>query len=281
MRDVVDRCLEDLATSGRSTGRDLAATLAAEPVIVHADPDRLQQVVTNLVDNALKYTPANGAIRVSVGHDADEAVIAVKDTGIGIAPEVLPHVFDIFRQAEEHRHTGLGLGLALVRALVEQHGGTVSAQSLGVGLGSAFVVRLPLQPDLVVAEPEMPAIPRERSRRILIIEDNADARNTLRTLLEIEGHRVEVAAEGEDGVRLARVFQPNIAVVDIGLPDIDGYQVARRLRSLAPPGRMYLVALSGYGQPEDRRRALESGFDAHLVKPVEPDRFLHALDIPD
>ncbi len=280
VREIVERCFESLTTSGRSIGRDISSRLPSSPVIVHADPDRLQQVVGNLIDNALKYTPADGAIRVVVEREFDDAVIHVRDTGIGISADVLPHVFDVFTQADQQARSGLGLGLALVRALVEQHGGRVTVRTGGVGQGSEFTVRLPLRPELIAVEPAAPPAHEERRRRILVIEDNADARQTLRTLLEMAGHRVEVAGDGEEGMRRAIAFRPDVAIVDIGLPDVDGYQVARRLRAEVGP-QIYLVALTGYGQPDDRRRAMESGFDAHLVKPIEPERFLHILNRRD
>lgn len=274
VRTVVERCFESLATSGRSKGRDVEWTAPAEPVVVDADPDRLLQVLANLVDNALKYTPTEGRIRVAVEREPDHAVVRVQDTGAGIAADVIPHVFDIFTQGEHQPRTGLGLGLALVRALVEQHGGSVGVRSAGPGRGSEFIVRLPLSIGIVTealpaAEPFV-----GKGCRVLLVEDHADARNTLRLLLEMSGHRVEITDSGEEALRLATTFQPDIAVIDIGLPDIDGYQVARRLRSTDLGRATYLVALTGYGQPDDRRRALDSGFDEHVVKPIDPDHFL-------
>jgi CheY-like chemotaxis protein len=202
-------------------------------------------------------------------------VLRVHDTGIGIEPAMLDHVFELFAQADQspaRTRGGLGVGLTLVRSLVEMHGGEVVARSAGIGTGSEFEVRLPLRDDApALAGVRAPASQVAGRRRLLLVEDNPDIGETLRDLLELLGHRVDLASDGVRGVQMALALHPDAALVDIGLPGIDGYEVARRVRA-DPGGRdVLLVALTGYGRPEDRDRALEAGFDAHLVKPVDPD----------
>jgi PAS domain S-box-containing protein len=247
-------------------------------VWVDADPVRLDQIILNLLTNAVKYTPAGRTIRLQTFADGDHAVLRVEDEGVGIASDLLPRIFGLFVQGDhtpERGQGGLGIGLTLVKTLVELHGGTVTAESLGPRLGSVFTVRLRRveQPAMVDgAPPRLPAI----RRRVLIVEDNDDARQMLKILLEHEGHEVFEAVDGTEGVRAASRLRPDLALVDLGLPILDGYEVARFIRRQDhQPQR--LVALTGYGQPEDRRRALEAGFDEHLVKPVDPDRLADLL----
>ncbi|HEV8672973.1 MAG TPA: GAF domain-containing protein [Methylomirabilota bacterium] len=272
LKEVAERALAAFAQAGRTAAHDVG--LVGESVVVNGDPMRLEQVVANLLDNALKYTPAGGYIRVTVGPEGDEAVLRVQDTGAGIPAEMLPRIFDLFVQAGppvDRTQGGLGLGLTLTRRLVELHGGGIIAASRGPGQGSEFVVRLPRLPArpattaAVAAEPAAGA-----TRTVLVIEDNRDVRDGLRVLLETWGHRVIEASDGLSGVAQVRAGRPDIALIDIGLPGLDGYAVAREIRALPGMAPVMLVALTGYGQPADRRRAFEAGFDAHLVKPVEP-----------
>ena len=248
------------------------------PVWVSADPTRLEQILTNLLANAVKYTPPGGEISVTVRRDGERAVLSVRDTGVGIRAELLPRVFDLFVQADrslERTAGGLGIGLTLVRQLVQLHGGTVEAASAGPGRGSTFTVWLPIV--------HAPPGPRDAarpvlagpSRRILIIEDNDDAREMLRNLLHLFGHEVHEACDGATGLAEARRLRPEAALIDVGLPGMDGYEVAGRIRAEVPGAR--LVALTGYGQPEDRERALAAGFDEHLVKPVDPEQLERML----
>jgi signal transduction histidine kinase/CheY-like chemotaxis protein len=248
---------------------------ADEPLFVEADPVRLEQVLSNLLANAIKYTPSGGRIDISVRREAEEIVLGVRDTGVGIAPEVLPQVFDLFTQDQRtlaRSQGGLGLGLALVRTLVQMHGGRVAARSAGRGQGSEFEVRLPriAPPAAVIAESRAASLPPP-SLQMVVIDDNEDGRDTLQALLESTGHRVATAADGRRGVDLILMARPDVAIVDIGLPELDGYEVARRIRAEVNGTRPYLIAMTGYGQPEDRRRAFEAGFDRHLVKPVQPE----------
>ncbi|HET6584651.1 MAG TPA: response regulator [Nannocystaceae bacterium] len=245
----------------------------AEDVELFADATRLTQVIANLVNNAARYTDRGGEIRVMAERDDDELVLRVRDNGRGIPQDMLPRVFDLFVQADQSRDRaqgGLGLGLTLVRRLVEMHGGTVTATSPGPGEGTEFVVRLP-----VLAIPvrelheERPVVdPQNHPLRILVVEDNDDSRDMLQMLLEGQGHSVDVAGDGLTGLERLLASVHDVALVDVGLPGIDGYDLARRLRERRPGSSPRLVALTGYGQAEDRARALAAGFDEHLVKPV-------------
>lgn len=272
LAEVVRRSIQTLDTAGKTRRHDV--TVRAESVWIEGDENRLEQVVNNLLTNALKYTPAGGAIRVSVGADDDAAVLRVEDSGIGIGGDRLPRIFDLFVQGErglDRADGGLGLGLTVVKKLVELHGGTVAAKSGGLNQGSTFTVRLPRQAAPRGKHPVLPEVGRTAHRHVLIIEDQADSRAMLKAALELAGHDVDEAEDGRQGLEQARVRRPEVVLLDIGLPEIDGYEVARKLREL-PGGRdMFLVALTGYGQPEDRRRAAEAGFDAHWVKPVAPE----------
>jgi signal transduction histidine kinase/ActR/RegA family two-component response regulator len=272
------------AVDALAAARGLAAgriELELQPAWVNADPVRITQIVENLVGNALKHTPVGKRIRVAV-HALDEvAELRVMDEGLGIRPELLPSLFEPFMQGQQGlaRSTGgLGLGLTLVRRLAELQGGTVTAWSGGLDRGSEFVVRLPRRAAPIGAaqraSEQSPA--PARARRLLIVEDNADARATLRTLLEALGHEVHEAADGEAGVAAALTLQPDVALVDIGLPILDGYEVGRRVR--AAGGAMRLIALTGYGRDDDIQRAREAGFDLHLLKPAGVEQLRAAIE---
>jgi signal transduction histidine kinase len=267
-------------------GLKLEVHLPREPLWVDGDSTRLEQVFTNLVDNAAKYTD-EGTVSVELsreGLDGDaRALLRVKDTGIGIPAEKLPAVFELFAQADtslERSRGGLGIGLTLVRTLVRMHGGSVEATSNGTGHGSEFVVRLPLlTPERVPRLAGANVVDARRARRILLVEDNADARHSMRDLLELWGHQVTVARDGMQGVALALEHAPDLALVDLGLPGLDGFQVAQALRAKVGQG-LRLVALTGYGDMDAYRQALNAGFDRHLTKPVRPtelDRVLSDL----
>ena len=269
----------------RASGRldDHQVVLEATPTWIHADETRMEQVVENLVGNALKYTAVGGRIQVRVTTDGNEAVLQVADAGIGISPELLVSIFEPFVQGDrdpDRAQGGLGLGLTLVKVLTELHGGTVRAESPGPGKGSVFTVRLPqiVAPGLPPGRTAPAVALRSGRRRILVIEDNEDAREMLRILLTLAGHEVHEAADGPAGLVLARTVAPDVALIDVGLPVLDGYAVARQLRASQEDRAMRLVAITGYGQAEDRRRALQAGFDAHLTKPVSPERLAAAMD---
>jgi signal transduction histidine kinase len=264
------------------------------PVMVDADPVRIEQVLSNLLSNAIKYTSPGGHIAVSVMRSEQGAcaVLSVRDNGMGISAELLPRVFDLFAQAEptlDRARGGMGIGLTLVRGLVELHGGSIAARSDGPGTGSEFTVRLPLASPLTVAPSKPVGEPRrlapaashngdgQEKRRadvdgtshVLIVEDNIDARRAMQRLLQSWGHAVDVAEDGPGAIALAASRRPRVAVVDIGLPGLDGYDVARQIRA-ALGSSVQLIAMTGYGQPEDKARARDAGFDIHLVKPVDP-----------
>ncbi|MGZ8295373.1 MAG: response regulator [Telluria sp.] len=278
LSSLVGACLETFRATGRTGNYTLNVDLA--PGWVDGDPTRLEQIATNLIDNALKYTPQGGTIDVSIGGDSSEVVLTVSDSGVGIAPDLLPHVFDVFVQGAitiDRAQGGLGIGLALVRRLVELHGGSVSARSGGASAGSTFEIRLPR------AVPASPA-PEEPMRghnggkpNVLLIEDNEDGREMMATMLDAFGYVVSHAGDGVQGVEMALAEAPDVALVDIGLPGIDGYEVARRLRKDPATCGIKLIALTGYGLAEDQRRVLEAGFDLHLVKPVGIDKLLEAI----
>jgi PAS domain S-box-containing protein len=245
---------------------------------IEADPTRIEQILGNLLTNASRYTPEGGKISVSAEQEEDEAVVRVTDNGIGIAAEMLPHLFDPFAQADsslDRAYGGLGIGLTLVRSLAEMHGGTATAASNGVGRGSEFTLRLPLTEPLTNDGPVQDSLPTGNLRRILVVDDNHDAATTLALVLTFHGHIANVACNGTDALLAAERFEPEIVLLDIGLPEMDGYEVARRLRQLARGDDILIVAITGYGQPNDRARSREAGFDYHLVKPVDISQLLH------
>ena len=278
LEEVALSCLRELGTAALAERRDLSLVVDTAPVSVEGDPVRLEQVISNLLQNAIKYTSPGGRITLRVAEEEGEAVVRVADTGIGIPPEMQPRIFDLFTQVESslpRSQGGLGLGLPLVRSLVELHGGRVAVASAGSGRGSEFTVRLPLGPTSIGCGPRAPQRAHRTSTSggmlVLVVEDNRDGRESLRDLLEIWGHRVELAEDGYDGLAKALSVHPDVALVDIGLPGIDGNELARRIRASMNGDCPCLIAMTGYGQPEDRNRALEAGFDTYLVKPVEPD----------
>jgi PAS domain S-box-containing protein len=282
---LVARAVEAAQPLIEAQGHELTVAAAGEPLPVEADPVRLAQVVGNLLTNAAKYTEPGGRIWLTARREGGEAVLRVRDTGIGIAPEMLPRVFDLFVQAD-HTATraqgGLGIGLTLVKNLVEMHHGAVQADSAGLGAGSEFVVRLPLVAGGPTGRPadregEEGSVPSSAGRpvcrsakRLLVVDDNVDAADSLALLLRLQGHEVRVANNGPAALELAAGFRPEAVILDLGMPGMDGCEVARRLRRMPGLGKVRLAALTGWGQPEDRRRTAEAGFDQHFVKPVEP-----------
>ena len=281
LTDLVRRTIEDHRSLFEKNEVHLDVTLPAERIAVNADRTRLAQVVGNLLQNAAKFTGKGGRAQVSLAVDetAGRAVIRVADTGVGISPELLARLFQPFAQADESMDRskgGLGLGLALVKGLVELHGGEISVHSQGLGKGTEFVVRLPLDGVLDVKTPT-PVDSSRRIRRVLIIEDQADAAQSLREALELCGHEVQVTDNGPAGLSRAREFRPEVVLCDIGLPGMDGYQVARVFRADESLKDMFLVALSGYALPEDLQRAAEAGFDRHLAKPPRLDQLEELL----
>ncbi len=268
LAEAVRRCVETLAGAER-TGRH-RLDVDAETVWVEGDPSRVEQIVMNLLSNAIKYTPEGGSISIGLKGDGQTGRLRVTDTGMGIPEHMMERIFDLFVQGErtlDRSEGGLGIGLTLVRRLVELHGGRIEASSRGPGQGSTFLVELP-QISAPVATAEVPVDETSRgTRRILIVEDNRDSREMLRFLLELAGHEVHEANDGPGGLEALRRIRPDVALVDVGLPGFDGYELAKRAREAGDT--VCLVALTGYGLPDDLRRSREAGFDAHLVKPVE------------
>jgi PAS domain S-box-containing protein len=280
---VVTQALETVEPQLRNRQQRLAVTaLSYEPLYVSGDFARLVQCVGNILANAVKYTEAGGEISIHTGGDTDTVFIRIADNGSGIAPELLPRVFELFVQGErtlDRAQGGLGIGLALVRRLVEMHGGEVRAHSEGLGRGSTFEIELPR-----IARPEAAAADlasvNAAPRRILIVDDNADAANSLALLLGLRGHETRVAGSARETLAVVESFRPDVGLLDIGLPEMNGYELARRLRALPRTSPLRLVALTGYGQAEDQQRALAAGFDAHLIKPVELAALERALADP-
>jgi CheY-like chemotaxis protein len=277
--EALRRAVEDHRPGYAAKGVALSLAVPPDPVWIDGDPTRIAQVAGNLLGNALKFTPPGRSVAVELRREGDEARLVVADEGVGIGRELLGHIFEPFTQADAtlaRSQGGLGLGLALVKGMVELHGGTVEAGSDGPGRGATFSVRLPAA-TAVAPVPEAPHRGERAGKRlrILVVEDNEDAASTLREALELLGHEVHVSNDGPAGLEAAGRFAPDVVLCDIGLPGIDGYEVARRLRRLQPGLR--LVALSGYALPEDRERARHAGFDAHMAKPPDIDELTGVL----
>jgi PAS domain S-box-containing protein len=264
-----------------SRKHQLSVTLPSEAVWLEADPARLKQVLANLLNNAAKYTEPGGHVQLSAEREGSEVIVRVRDTGIGILPEMLPRIFESFVQGDrsiDRTQGGLGIGLTLARSLVEMHGGKIEAHSPGVGKGSAFVVRLPVVPEVKPLEPE--AVEKRMtttvpSLRLLVVDDNPDTVESLAMLLRLYGHDVMTADSGPAGLEAALADERDVIMLDIGLPSIDGHEVARRIR--AHTAKPVLIAMTGYGQTEDRQKSKEAGFDYHLTKPVDLDRLQDLL----
>ena len=281
---ALEQALEATRPLIESQGQRLQLELPAEPIVLYGDLTRLTQVFGNLLNNAAKYTDPNGVITLTVSTQGDSARISVSDSGIGIDAQQLPHVFDMFSQltpALERARGGLGIGLALTRGLVELHGGTIESFSPGVGKGSEFVVRLPITPPARQRETGLPsqdnATGAQPRCRMLVVDDNVDAAQTLSAILELHGHDVRTAYTGAEGLRIADEWKPEVCVLDIGIPDLNGYELARGIRERCIDKQPLLIACTGWGQQEDVARAQEAGFDHHLVKPVAPDAVLRLL----
>ena len=278
---VLHDALEQVMPLLRSRGHRLEQRLPAQPVAFEGDRKRIIQVLANLLSNAIKYTPEGGRIEVRLGQDGDRLEIRVSDNGLGMDRETLARAFELFTQAErtsDRQQGGLGIGLALVKKLVELHGGQVQAFSPGPGQGSEFVVQLPLgrPDDAGLSAPPVAVVP-PRSMRVMVVDDHVDAALTLGMLIESEGHRCQTVHEPRQALQLALRQAPDAFVLDIGLPGMDGRELARQLRAQRPTRQALLIALSGYAQPADRQAALDAGFDEYLVKPVDSHRLLALL----
>ena len=284
LRAVIDAAVETSRPAIEQAGHELAVVVPNEPIFVDGDPTRLAQVVSNLLNNSAKYTHRGGRILLTAGREDGTAVVSVKDDGIGIPPAMLDKVFVMFTQVDrtlEKTTGGLGIGLSLVKGLLEMHGGTIVAKSDGEGMGSEFVVRLPV----VMSDVAGPDRPNKQTsevllstlRRILVVDDNVDAAETLGQVLEMLGNEVRTANDGEAGVEVAAQFRPDVVLMDIGMPKLNGYEAARRIRQHSWSRGMVLVALTGWGQDDDRKKSADAGFDHHLVKPVKMDALTKLL----
>jgi len=308
LRTVVRNAVESSRPAAEERRHHLTVSLPPEPICVHGDPVRLEQVVWNLLSNAAKYTKPGGRIRLALEVDlkdgddarchgaiagrAGTAVLSVQDTGVGINPELLPRIFDLFTQGSrslDRAEGGLGVGLTVASDLVRMHGGKLEARSEGAGKGSEFVLRLPLTNEVIPTETaDRSTAPRagqpqaacaDQVTRVLVIDDNQAAAETLAEMVELWGYEVRIAHDGPAGLMLAREYSPMVAVLDIGLPGMDGYEVARRLRADDATSGIHLIAVTGYGQEDDRRRSREAGIDVHLTKPVDPSSLEVALAV--
>jgi two-component system CheB/CheR fusion protein len=288
MAEVVGRVVEAARPLVVERGQDLGLTVASEPLIVYGDPTRLEQIVSNLLHNAVRYTDRGGRIEVIAAAEENTAVLRVEDTGIGLRPEMIERIFEPFVQGDRsaaQSSQGLGIGLSLVRSLVEMHQGQVAAASAGVGQGSVFTVRIPLAaPAPAAAAREGPGATATSSagaprRRVLVVDDNVDGADSLALVLRQSGHEVVTAYDGRAALDQAERHPFDVVLLDIGLPHgLDGYEVARRLRSTVASPTPMLIAVTGFGQPEDRRRSHAAGFDRHLVKPVDPHELARLLE---
>ncbi|HEX4330929.1 MAG TPA: response regulator [Usitatibacter sp.] len=286
LSDVVESACEVARAAYAAEGHKLEVRLPPEEIWLHVDAVRLSQVVGNLLHNAGKFTPRGGRVGLEACVDKAGLAIVVTDNGVGIAPEMLPDVFELFSQADRslaRSQGGLGIGLSLAKGLVEMHGGTVVAESKGIGEGSTFTVRLPASAIVPAPDPASRALVPESissgaSRRILVVEDNPDSAESLMLLLRSFGHDVSVVNDGREAVGAARRLRPDVILLDIGLPGMDGFHVARALRELPETSAVRLIAVSGYGQERDRERTKAAGFDLHLVKPVDPVKLTAAID---
>lgn len=277
LSESVQSCVTALSLSQQVAAR---VEVTAEPVWISADVVRLEQIVGNLVSNALKFSPNDRPVRISVTAEGSDAVLCVADEGIGIEPDFLPYIFDLFVQADRptgHSNGGLGIGLTLVRKLVQLHGGSLQAASAGKDQGSMFIVRFPAMPASALSS-AAPSQDRRSRRRVLLVDDNVDSREMYAILLQDEGHVVYQAGDGNGALAVFRDTTPDVAVVDIGLPDMDGYELGRRIRSEPNGTNVTLIALTGYGLPRDREQSRAAGFDQHLLKPISPDVLLRELD---
>jgi len=268
------------------TGHHLTVQLPEKPLLLYADGNRLTQVLTNLLNNAAKYTPREGRIELTAEVSEGEVTIAVSDSGIGIPADRMDSVFEMFAQVHEDAsggRKGLGIGLTLVKRLVEMHGGRVEVHSRGPNLGTTFRVRLPAPAEAPAVAEGGPHFPVSRSfvpRRVLLVDDNPDVLESLRRAVSLLGHEVRGARDGQEALEIGRTFQPDIVLMDLGMPNLNGYDAARRLRQ-EPWGReLLLIAVTGWGQDDDRRRTAEAGFDRHLTKPIATADLQDVLELP-
>ncbi len=280
LSEIVNNAVETSRPLITARKHEITVTLPKEAVWLEVDPARMEQILGNLLNNAAKYTEPGGHIWITAEREGPELILRVKDTGIGILPEMLPRVFELFVQVDrslDRAQGGLGIGLTLVKSLVRLHGGSIEAFSPGVGQGTEFVIRLLAVPEVTPIQLECPPQETEQGRglRLLVVDDNSDTVDSLAMLLRLYGHEVQTAHSGPIGLQAILAQKPDVALLDIGLPEIDGYEVARRVRDKLD--KIVLIAMTGYGQPEDRERTKDAGFDCHLIKPVDPEKLQELL----
>jgi len=282
LMSIIDQALETCRPLSEAARHEVIVALPDEPVHLDADPMRLSQVFSNLLNNACKFTPPGGRIWLTAERDAAEVVVSVKDSGVGIPPAQIENIFEMFEQVDktlERSQEGLGIGLTLSKHLVELHGGSIAAQSEGPGHGSRFTVRLPVvegEPQPRQLSESTPA--RSTHRRILIVDDNEDSADSLARLLEMRGNETHTANDGRRALEIAARIQPHVILLDIGMPALSGYDTCRLIRELPGGKAMFVVALTGWGQDDYRRMSHHAGFDAHLVKPVDLDALLALME---
>jgi signal transduction histidine kinase/CheY-like chemotaxis protein len=286
LRTIAETAVEASRPIVEASGHALKINLPDDPVWLVADPTRFAQVITNLLTNAAKYTPERGCIELMASRQRGEVIVSVSDTGLGIPPGMLNDVFDMFTQVNrtlERSQGGLGIGLALAKRIVEFHGGTITAESEGLGKGSTFTIRVPLIEPCAGRNQEQSTtntasvLPKTSSCRVLVVDDNVDGAESLAKMLQITGYEVQTAHRGLSALEAAHTFHPKVVFLDIGLPEINGYEVARRLRAEPMHSGAVLVALTGWGSDDDKRQSKEAGFDFHLTKPVELPDIIHIL----
>ena len=271
LAEIIEQAVETVDTFLKNKHHTVSIISDRRALWVNADPARLLQCVSNILTNAAKYTEPGGEIHIESYGENGEVVLIITDNGAGIAPELLPHIFDLFVQSDrtlDRAQGGLGIGLSIAKRLVEMHEGRVRATSSGLGRGAVFEIRLPLAEapsESCPAIPELKVVPR----RVLVVDDNADAANSLAMLLEIDGHEAQAVYTGQQALERLETLRPDVILLDIGLPEMNGYEVARRIRSVKGLERVQIVALTGYGQSEDKQRTRDAGFDDHLIKPVD------------
>jgi CheY-like chemotaxis protein/two-component sensor histidine kinase len=273
LSEILRHALETSRPCVEEAGHKVTMKLLPGPVFLKADFVRLSQVFSNLLNNACKFTPAQGKLQVSVAVGDSEAIVSLMDNGIGIPRDKLRTIFEMFSQVDSSLNRtqgGLGIGLALVREVVQMHGGEVEAKSEGIGKGSEFIVRLPIMQEVTIPQPVVELHSGETGQyRILVVDDNRDSATTLSMLLKISGHETQTAHDGVEAVQVSEMFQPHVILLDIGLPKLNGYEACRRIREHSWGQQIVIIALTGWGQEDDRRKSREAGFNGHLVKPVE------------
>ena len=283
LNELIEDAVQAVEPAMHARRQRLSFVPAGAPVMVNGDPTRLLQIAENLLTNASKYTQDEGTIVLELKKNVDDCALCVRDNGRGIDPDMLDEVFDLFFQSDnalDRSDGGMGVGLTLVRVLVAMHGGTVTAHSDGLGQGSQFVVRLPLTSKQPAKPAKQRAVPAGEGTRVLLVEDNPDSRDMLQAILKLDGFQVAVAEDGQQGLDAILAETPDVALINIGLPGIDGYEVARQVRKQLSNSEVHLVALTGYGQAKDREAVFQAGFDQHLVKPVDPEDLARVLSTP-